>query len=73
MINKKAQGGVIAFGILFVVLLLISWFVFVTVWPIAAPFIAVLNADPITMFFLYLIPIFLVLSIPLIILFRGGM
>jgi len=70
--NKKAQGGAIAFTILFIVLTIISWFVFTIVWPIASPFVTGLNADPITMFFLFLIPIFLVLSIPLIVVFRGG-
>ena len=71
MIFKNKKGSAISFVIIITVFVIVSWFVFITLWPLTEPFLSGLNADPVTTFFLFIIPIFLVLSIPFMFILGG--
>jgi len=70
MLNNKKGSGV-ATVIILTVFIMISYFVFIQLWPIASPFLGAMDADPITTFFLFFVPFFLVISIPLMFIFGG--
>ena len=71
MLIKNKKGSAISFVIIITVFVIVSWFVFITLWPLTEPFLSSLNADPVTTFFLFIIPIFLVLSIPFMFILGG--
>jgi hypothetical protein len=66
--NKK---GMVAFFIIAVVSLLLTFLCLVIVYPIMEPFLSGLTADPLTKFFMLVIPFWLVFMIPVSI-FVGG-
>jgi hypothetical protein len=66
--NKK---GFIGMFIIAIVSLIISLLVLVIMYPIMEPFLAGLTTDPITKFFMLIIPFWLVFMLPLAIFVSG--
>lgn len=68
---KKGQEGVYLF-LIAVVSLFIFWLIYVIVMPIMQTFMVIPSADPITQFFIFVIPIWLLFMFTFSI-FTGGM